>query len=256
LKYTHVIFDLDGTLIPDNKALDQNELKLLGEQLRVSGLLVLFATGRSLAKVIALEGVVKALSPIAIVANCGAEIFLNRDGEFIRDTGYFQNVESRGCLFERVPVEAYLGEFDFLTLQESKYQFDYKISYYIDLNKCVSVRSFIDDFKARFIGHELLISLAKIEAGIHYLDIQSVHATKYAALAYMLKNIGVEERNVKYFGDNGNDLPCVLGFERASMISTYKDRLVGMYPELLCNNISWLENSGPSSLLENLELLE
>lgn len=256
MKYSHVIFDLDGTLLPNNLSLNQSELRFLGDRLRDLEVLVVFATGRSLVKVLELEGVVDALSPVAIVTNCGAEIFLKQDGCFVCDESYLQYVDTHSFSFDKERIEKYLDKEIFLTQQESKYQFNYKISYYIDLNKCISVRSFVDNFKQRFNNHELLISLAEIESGLHYLDVQPFHASKYGALAYMLESIGIEEKDVWYFGDNGNDLPCILGFEQSTMITTYKDCLVEIYPELLNSKICWIENSGPISLLESLDAFE
>ena len=253
MKHSHVIFDLDGTLLPDGAALDQKALKRLGEQLRASGQAVVFATGRDMAKVLELDGVVGALAPVAIVANCGAEIFLKQGDDYINDAQYQQHLRDNGEFFEHHAIDTYLGQFEFLIRQERKYQFDYKVSYYIDLKKCDSARSFVEAFRARFEGHELLISLAKVGSVFHYLDVQPIHGTKYSALAYMLEGMGVNQVNVKYFGDNGNDLPCVLGFKQAAMIATHKESLVDIYPELSVKDVSWIEDPGPASLLGFIE---
>lgn len=220
-----VAFDLDGTLYVPGGVEDSKALDALADHLRTTKAVTVLATGRSLDETLALQPIMAQLPVEFIVANCGAQVYLRREGAFVHDPSFScrpGNTIPDGVRSEL--SELFLSN-ELITLQEARHQFPGKLSFYLRVEALSRLRELIAKARANHPTYEYLISYNSADRGYHYFDIQSPKSTKLAALQFLAGTLMVEEEDVVYFGDNGNDLPCIRTFRRAVIIDTYLDEL-------------------------------
>jgi HAD superfamily hydrolase (TIGR01484 family) len=248
-----IAFDLDGTLHPSCGDNEAESLGKLADYLSSRSIFTVLATGRSLNKTLELTQIIERLPIDGIVANSGSQVYLRKNGVFILDRNFSVNPSSTIPQKDRGEICQFFLRSASVWCQESKHQFPGKLSFYIDVEAISTIRKMIVDARVLFPNFEYLISYNNQDRCYHYLDVLTQSATKLAGLRHIALTVGIMEKDILYFGDNGNDLPCIRAFERSVMIKTHLDNLQKDTKDFDWNRVLKLQNSGANSILAALK---
>ncbi|GAB2896639.1 hypothetical protein GCM10027046_27630 [Uliginosibacterium flavum] len=220
-----VAFDLDGTLHCRDAEDEGGALAELADCLRDRGAFTVLATGRSLEETLELDQIMNCLPVDAIVANSGAQVYFGQSVGFMQDASFAARPGAEMPDSDRFALIAlFLGNAS-VTLQEERHQFPGKLAFYVRTEALAQLRALVNEAKTYYPAYEYLVSYNPPDRGFHYFDVHPRQSTKLAGLWYVADVFGVVEENIIYFGDNGNDLPCIRGLRRAAIIDTYLDEL-------------------------------
>ena len=249
-----VAIDIDGTLIAaeDQDVEQKQALTDLGSLVDRRGARIVLATGRSLAQTLELVDLVRRLPLFGIVANGGAEVFTSSDGRFERQADYEASVGETlepQCREELRRMFAAEGA---VWLQEPERQFPGKLSFYVRADAVPTLRARIAHARGLFPACDFLLSYNEPAKGYHYFDVQSKWATKYTALQFVARRIGVSVLDMIYFGDNGNDVPCLRHIPRSYLIETHLESLRQDGHEIDWDRIRVLDSPGARSIVQVL----
>lgn len=220
-----VAFDLDGTLYCRDAEEEGEVLAELADCLRSRGAFTVLATGRSLEETLELDQIMTRLAVDAIVANSGVQVYFRQPEGLVLDVSFASKPEAVIPDLDRFAlITLFLGNAA-ITLQEDRHQFPGKLAFYVNAEALGQLRALINQAKTCCPAYEYLISYNPPDRGYHYFDVHSLQTTKLAGLRYVADAIGVAEENVVYFGDNGNDMPCIRALRRTVIVDTYLDEL-------------------------------
>ena len=100
-----------------------------------------------------------------------------------------------------------------------------------------------------------MISYNPEDRGYHYFDVHPKGSTKLAGLRYLAGAVGVAEKEIVYFGDNGNDLPCIRAFERTVVVNTYLDELRKDTEDFDWGGVVQLTRGGATAIVGALKVM-
>lgn len=189
------VTDLDNTLVGDDRALVELNQKLSYHR-HVYGTKIVYATGRSPVLYQELQQEKNLISPDALVASVGTEIYL--DGI---DNSYTAWSEQLDIGWDRDKILAIAAHFADLTLQADSEQRPYKVSFHL----------------ARTVAPELLPQLDSalkqqgLEVKLIYstgtdLDILPLRGDKGLAVKFLRSTWEVSPEKTVVCGDSGNDI--------------------------------------------------
>jgi hypothetical protein len=189
------VTDLDNTLVGDDRALLELSHKL-DRHRHEYGTKIVYATGRSPVLYQKLQWEKNLISPDALVASVGTEIYL--DGTENPYTAWSEQLD-RG--WERDTILAIAAHFADLTLQPDSEQRPYKVSFHL----------------ARTVAAELLPQLEStlkqqgLEVKLIYstgtdLDILPLRGDKGLAVQFLRSAWAVSSEKTVVCGDSGNDI--------------------------------------------------
>jgi len=218
--------DLDGTLIPlERDAQRLREVAELVEAMETSEELRLaYVTGRHLSLAQAGIEEVGLPSPNWFVCDVGTSVYHRTNGGFEPDSEYRQAMRAAfgGLLGD--DVRAAIGAVVGLELQEKDKQAEFKVSYYTRGRP----EPFVEPVQSRLGSARANVNLVAsydpvAERGL--LDVLPAGIAKDYAVRYLHERSGVDEQNLVYAGDSGND--------RAAMLAGYRVIVVGNADEAL-----------------------
>ena len=212
--------DLDGTLIPlERTAQRAREVAQLVEAIEATGSLMLaYVTGRHLSLAQAGIEEVGLPSPEWFVCDVGTSVYRNLHEEFEPDEGYRRAMRAAFGGLDGEDVRAAIGSVEGMWLQEDEKQAEFKISYYTAGRPeplLSTVQRRLDAAHARV---NLVASYDQVsERGL--LDVLPAGIAKDYAIRYLHHRVGVNDDQLVYAGDSGND--------RAAMLTGYRAIVVG-----------------------------
>ncbi len=213
--------DLDGTFIPlegneENKA----DLVQLEEALRANQVTLTFVTGRHL------ESVQDAISRYAlpkpdwVICDVGSSIYQrNQDGTFTVADPYVDRLQSIVGEFSPGKIREQFAANQALRLQEEEKQGKFKLSFYCDAKQ---LRKIHDDVLDTITHRELpysVISSVDPFTGDGLIDLLPTDVSKAYALQWWTEHTGLDNKELVFSGDSGNDL--------AAMTAGYRTIVVG-----------------------------
>jgi len=217
------VTDLDYTLVGDDVALE-NLNRWLSEQRRTYGMVICYATGRSLPLYQKLIAEKELLEPDILVLAVGTEIYY--EGSYTPDTDWTAKILEG---WDRDMVVEVAKLFPTLVLQPPIEQTPLKASYYTNPDDLYTV---LPQLEAILKTQGLACQMVSCVDGV-YLDILPQWANKGLAILFVQQRLGFTDEQTLICGDSGNDLSM---FENI----TGPGIIVGnALPELL----AWHENS-------------
>jgi len=212
--------DLDGTLIP----LERNPQRLSEVEELVAAiescpdLALAYVTGRHLA--LAEEGIAEVglPSPDWFVCDVGTSVYRKTDAGFQADQAYRAAMRAALGGVTGSEIRAALRDVDGITLQEEDKQAEFKVSFYTQGRH----ESYVDVVRHRLeaAGAEVnLIASFDPVSGRGLLDVLPASVAKDYAIRFLHDHAGIDEDQLIYAGDSGND--------REAMLSGYRVIVVG-----------------------------
>lgn len=190
------ISDLDNTLVGDDKALNQLN-QILQKKRAENGTKIVYATGRSLFLYQKLATEKNLLSPDALIAAVGTELYLNPDKENIDQD--WENLLSQN--WQRDQILSMTQQFPELIPQPQSEQGQFKISFYLSSDQAQNT---ISNLKKSL--QDISLSTKLIYSGSKDLDIIPQRADKGLAVQFLQKKWGMSDEKTVVCGDSGNDI--------------------------------------------------
>ena len=124
-----------------------------------------------------------------------------------------------------------------LILQESAKQNRFKLSYYVPLD--IDLAHLLTEMRRALALHavraELIYSVDEPEH-IGLLDVLPASATKYHAVEFLIRQLGVGFGNTVFAGDSGNDLPVLTSAIRSVLVANASADVRSQAKQLARNN--------------------
>lgn len=220
--------DLDGTLIPlkDNTK-NEEDLIQLECALQENNVTLTFVTGRHL------ESVQDAIqrhalpSPDWVICDVGTSIYQRmHDGSFQITQPYYDHLQSIVGETSTSRLREEFASFDRLRLQEEEKQGPFKLSFYCDAKQLHAVHDEVLNLLAhRRLPYNLISSVDPFN-GDGLIDLLPTDVSKAYALQWWTDHAGMDNKEIVFSGDSGNDL--------AAMTAGYRTIVVGnASPELM-----------------------
>lgn len=188
------VTDLDNTLVGDPVALQELNAWLAQSRLN-QGTKIVYATGRSLNSYQTLAATAKLLTPDALIASVGTEIYLEGDEPWPEWENHIAEGWQRSAILE---IAAQFGD---LLPQPLSEQRPYKISYYLSATAAIEV---IPRLRQALRHHQLAAEI--IYSGNKDLDIIPKASHKGAAVQFLLQQWQLDAAPAIACGDSGNDI--------------------------------------------------
>jgi HAD superfamily hydrolase (TIGR01484 family) len=243
--------DIDGTLIDteNNKEKIKKSLKNLASYALAKEYIIILCTGRSKAEIYNDCYLINILSPSYLITNCGMEIFEKKHNNFDVSEDYIKYINSFDERELLECVDVIIQIIPNIKIQGKNHNFKYKKSYYLEDKEIKVLKENLKDINEKFKKIDIIVTFRS--EGFHYLDIQHSKITKFGALDFIAKINRVSNDSIYYFGDNGNDMPCVLNIPQSFLFSTYKNKIKWFY-DLNKPNIFLTDKIGSESIIKRL----
>ena len=204
--------DLDRTLIPNGEAEESPQARDLFQQLidrpEVS---LAYVSGRDLDSINQAIAEYSLPTPNYAIADVGASIFANTDGEWTRLEEWDRQSENY-CKRDRwSDLDGLFDDLDCMELQEPSKQGLYKLSYYVPAE--VNSTTLMVKLKTRLKWEEVqakVIWSTDEHQKLGLLDILPANADKLLALEFLIDRYKFNRDRTLFAGDSGNDI-AVLG---------------------------------------------
>jgi len=243
-------FDIDGTLIPEGKhssdfIQEMSELAIIAQN---SCSKIILVTGRSIDEVLSEKYLIEILNPLIIITNCGMEIFTRTNsGHRIKDLDYSKYQEKHDIEELDVCVKYTKTLLPNIKSQVGKRQFEYKKSYFINDLDLKKLKKNKEKLRKLFPNTDFIVSFTN--SLLHNLDIHYTNLNKFGPLDFIMKEYSSHE--VYYFGDNGNDIPCINNLKNSFLFNTFKEKILFFYGP--CYSKFFINDKpGPTSIVNIL----
>jgi len=220
--------DLDGTLIPlEDQADNKTDLVQLEEALRQNHVTLTFVTGRHLESVQDAIGRHELPAPDWVICDVGTSIYRRTaDDTFEIAQAYVDHLQ--GIVGEYSPqrLREEFASLDSLRLQEEEKQGQFKLSFYCDAKQLHQIHSAVlDRLSHGRIPYSVIASVDPF-TGDGLIDLLPTDVSKAYALQWWTDHAGMDNKELVFSGDSGNDL--------AAMTAGYRTIVVGnASPELM-----------------------
>lgn len=190
------ISDLDNTLIGDDQSLENLNQKLQQSREK-NGTQIVYATGRSLFLYQQLTQQKPLLSPDALIASVGTEIYLNPETETMDQD--WENYLSQN--WHPNKILEITKDFSELIPQPEFEQGQFKISFNLSLQ---ALQDIVTSLKQAL--NEANLDVKLIYSGGKDLDIIPQEADKGLAVQFLQRKLNRSDENTIVCGDSGNDI--------------------------------------------------
>ncbi|MBA2113897.1 HAD-IIB family hydrolase [Bremerella alba] len=213
--------DLDGTLIPLNDlAENTSDLALLAKALREKHVTLTFVTGRHLESV---QDAIKRYAlpaPDWVICDVGTSIYKRaEDDSFQIAQPYVDHLQSIVGEFSTGQLREEFASLETLRLQEEEKQGQFKLSFYCDAKKLHAIHdAVLDHLSHRGLPYSLISSIDPF-TGDGLIDLLPTDVSKAYALQWWTEHAGLDNQELVFSGDSGNDL--------AAMTAGYRTIVVG-----------------------------
>lgn len=236
------VTDLDHTLVGDDDALKQLNHRL-SQHRQDYGTKIVYATGRSRFSYLNLKTRKQLLTPDALIASVGTEIY--DDGNDAPDAAWSDKL---ALGWDREIVVAVAGEYADLLPQEYSEQRPFKVSYLVTE---VAAAEVLPRLKLQLSDRGLDVNL--IYSGGKDLDILPSNANKGLAVQFLQQKWGVEKTRTVACGDSGNDIALFsVGESRGIIVGNAQAELVQWYQENQADYRYLADASCAGGILEGL----
>jgi sucrose-6-phosphatase len=216
------VTDLDHTLVGDDNALKQLNQKL-GQHRQDYGTKIVYATGRSRFSYLELKNRQQLLTPDALIASVGTEIYQD-DSLDVPDAAWSEKLTVG---WDREVAVEVAGDYADLLPQGFSEQRPFKISYLLTEAAAVEV---LPRLKLQLGDRGLDVNL--IYSGGKDLDILPRHANKGLAVQFLQQKWGIQKTQTVACGDSGNDIALFsVGESRGIIVGNAQPELLQWYKD-------------------------
>lgn len=152
--------------------------------------------------------------PGFVISGLGAEIRYGETG--VMDEPWRNQIGTR---WNRQAVADAMAGIDCLSLQEEKFQDQFKVSYLMDSNRAVGRLALQSMLRENGISAKVIVT-AKA-----FVDVIPIRSGKDVALRYLENRWGIDPSRIFYFGTYGNDISAVRG-RNMSVLAGDADRVL------------------------------
>lgn len=190
------ISDLDNTLVGDDQALKKVN-QILQKKREQNGTKIVYATGRSLVLYQKLTTEQSLISPDALIAAVGTELYFNpATAEIDQD---WANLLSQN--WQRDQILSITQQFPELVPQPESEQGPFKVSFHLSRDRAENT---ISNLKKSL--QEISLAIKLIYSGSKDLDIIPQCADKGLAVQFLQKKWEMSDEKTVVCGDSGNDI--------------------------------------------------
>ena len=200
--------DLDRTLIPNGDFKeDKKSMNEFKELLKKNKILLIYVTGRPLYLVEDAMKRYKLPVPSYVISMVGSKIYEIKKGKFIEMNSWNELLHKKCKRFDNSEIRNALKNIKGIKMQTEAFQNEFKVSYNLSDKRNVSL---IKDELAKLRITYNLIESYDTQRKLYMIDILHRGVSKRFALFFILKKLGVRNKDVLYSGDSGNDIDLIL----------------------------------------------
>jgi sucrose-6-phosphatase len=238
-----LITDLDRTLVGNDESLHQLNL-ILDRYRQTQGTKIVYATGRSRESYQQLASTQQLLSPDALIASVGTEIYIGQSIE--PDLEWADKLDLN---WHHDRIIAIASQFADLKPQPLPEQRQFKISYYLSPNVAADVLQKLHEL---FAQHQLDVEI--IYSGNKDLDLLPRGGDKGNAVRFVRERWQIDAEHTVVCGDSGNDISLFkYGKERGIIVGNAHSEL-RLWHELHPIEYHYLANAHyAAGMLEGLQ---
>jgi sucrose-6-phosphatase len=209
------VTDLDHTLVGNDESLDQLNL-ILHQYRQIQGTKIVYATGRSPGSYQDLAANKGLLTPDALIAAVGSEIYL--DAVMTPDAAWADKLSTN---WQREEIVMIASRFADLDPQPQSEQRSFKVSYYLSASVAAAV---IIQLQEIFTNQGIDVEI--IYSGNRDLDILPRGGDKGTAVQFLRDRWQLDQANSVVCGDSGNDISLFkYGAERGIIVGNAQSEL-------------------------------
>ncbi|MDJ0738831.1 MAG: HAD-IIB family hydrolase [Gammaproteobacteria bacterium] len=205
--------DLDRTLLPNGSwPSDPGAIPMFNELTVAHDVFVVYVTGRNLALTEAAIADFGIRHPHALIGDVGTSIRTWGDDVWTPDPGWDGHVARTSPAWDADAIRGALAGVDGLVEQAREHCGPFKQSYYVEHDDRERVLSIVHDAVENRYDEAIVYSFDS-QSGDGLLDLLPRSANKQTALEYLAEAHGIDNADVVFCGDSGNDLhPLTAGF--------------------------------------------
>ena len=209
-----IITDLDNTLIGDTEELNKF---LSWYQENKTNIGLGLATGRDIDSALEVLRQNNVPIPQILITAVGSEIYYFNNNQLSLDKDWQLIIQDK---WEPDKIKNLLKSFDFLTLQDN--QQEHRVGYHITENSYMKIQSIQSRLKQQLVRHKIIVVESR------FVDILPYRASKYSAIKYVCKKMGVKVEDVLVAGDSGNDRDMLSKMPNAVVVANHQKELSRM----------------------------
>lgn len=219
--------DLDRTLIPNG---EQEESPGARDRFRAfvarPEVTLVFVTGRHRGIILDAIEEWQLPQPDYVIADVGASLYQVENHKW-RSLSEWQSHIGKGWPDGGCDaIATLLQDVVELTLQESEKQNVFKLSYYAPHD--IDDTALIAQIRMRLVAHDVDASIVwsvDETTPIGLLDVLPRGADKLQALRFLIRKLRINERQVVFSGDSGNDLPILVSGLQSTLVANAQDNV-------------------------------
>ncbi len=200
--------DLDRTLIPNGDFVELPGVRqAFAHLISQYSVHLVYVSGRDRRRVQQVMKDYQLPYPAYVIADVGSTIYSCQEEQWSLVTDWHQCIKHDWAGHSAMEICHYFADIPAITLQESNKQGRYKLSFYVSLE--IDQDEIKQQIHTLANQHHLAINFIysiddKKRAGL--LDVLPASANKLKAIRYLMDKMGLQESEVLFAGDSGNDL--------------------------------------------------
>ncbi len=223
--------DLDRTLIPNGEAEESPQARTRFAKLAVRPEITLvYVSGRHLELIVEAVRDYNLPRPDYVVADVGSSIYTFSEKINKKKpkpwTNWRETLARDWAGQSPQDIQALFRDLSDLRLQEAAKQNDFKVSYDapIDIDSERLLHTMQQRLSQRRLQARLIWSVDE-KSKVGLLDILPAQASKYHALAFMMKQLGFSAEHTVFSGDSGNDMEVLISPIPAVLVANSTDEV-------------------------------
>lgn len=213
--------DLDRTLLPNGSAPESPQARAVFAALASRpDVLLAYVSGRHKALVEEAMAEYGLPRPDFVIGDVGTTLYEVGAQGWQASEAWANDIAPDWAGYDHPRLQALLAGFAGLTPQEAAKQNRFKLSYYLPMT--LDTGQLLPDMQAllqaKGVRAELIYSVDEAEQ-VGLLDVLPASATKFHAVEFLMKQLGVSLQNTVFAGDSGNDLPVMASAVHAVLVA-------------------------------------
>jgi len=213
--------DLDRTLLPNGSALESPQARPMFKSVVARPeVLLAYVSGRHKALVEEAIAEYDLPQPDFVIGDVGTTLYEVKQNRWLASEAWAAEIAPDWAGYDHARLQALLAGFSGLTPQEAAKQNRFKLSYYLpaDTDTAPLLADMQTLLRTKDIRAELIYSVDEAEqTGL--LDVLPASATKFHAVEFLMKQLGMDAAHTVFAGDSGNDLPVMASAIHAVLVA-------------------------------------
>ena len=213
--------DLDRTLLPNGSAPESPQARPIFKSVVARPeVLLAYVSGRHKALVEEAIAEYELPRPDFVIGDVGTSLYEVKQNHWLASEAWAAEIAPDWAGYDHARLQALLAGFSGLTPQEAAKQNRFKLSYYlpVDMDTAPLLADMQTLLRAKGLRAELIYSVDEAEqAGL--LDVLPASATKFHAVEFLMKQLGMDAAHTVFAGDSGNDLPVMASAVQAVLVA-------------------------------------